>query len=160
MIEVRPSTPDDPPLLAPLLRAADVAEIEATGRTPLSALEEGVDHSRPCLTAWIGEEPVGMFGVRPCPDIEAVCGTRYGLIWYLGSDAATRDARGFMRASRAWLARLWEGYDVLGNAVDERNQVHIRWIGAMGFHFIKRHDAVGPDRRPFLEFYQPRPGGA
>tara|TARA_R110002020_G_scaffold167780_6_gene356277 strand:- start:426 stop:908 length:483 start_codon:yes stop_codon:yes gene_type:complete len=154
MIEIRQSNHADVELLAPILRDADVLELEACGKTPQQALEEGLRDSNPAMVVCEDGKPLAMFGVCPCPDIEEMSGVRFGSIWYLGSDEATKDAKRFMRISREWLGRLSEGYDVLGNMVDERNSVHVRWIAAMGFEFTRIHQKFGPHKLPFLEFMQ------
>jgi hypothetical protein len=43
-------------------------------------------------------------------------------------------------------------YTLIGNVIDERNRVHLRWLKWMGFTFVQRIPEYGVQHRPFLEF--------
>jgi len=153
MITVRISRSGDPALLAPLLREADRQELLAgTGEEPLEALTNGLELSVSCMTALIDGEIVGMFGIVPNEEVWASTGVTYGVVWFLGSDRATESPKDFMRVSRMWLNTFKEDYFALGNLVDARNTVHIRWLKAMGFEFTNVHNNYGFKSKTFLEF--------
>jgi hypothetical protein len=147
---VRPSAARDAIDMAPRLRVEDMAEIAAaSGRPPVEALGEGFACSRPCFTVEYNGRPAAMFGVVPSPDTEF---PRLGVVWLLGTDAVRVFGRPFLRHSREWLVRACEGYDVVGNFVDERNTAHVRWLKWLGFTFLKRHEHFGRLGLPFMEF--------
>ncbi len=147
MIQIRDSIGKDVDLLAPIMREADKQEaMAAAGSTPLETLREAIRVSSPCLTAMDGETPLAMFGVTP-----AERGS--GVVWFLGSDAATERPREMMRLSRLWLGRFRSQFPLLWNFVDARNTVHIRWIRSMGFEFLSTHHDFGHSQLPFHFFY-------
>jgi hypothetical protein len=130
--------------LAPRLRAADLREIEAaSGRDPLDVLREGAELSVPSCTI-IGNIGfvAGMFGATPD-----------GRVWLLGSDELVTYPlnRQFLKECRVWCDKMLNLYPLLHNVIDERNDVHIRWLKWMGFTFINRKP-YGPQGLPFLEF--------
>ena len=135
--------------LAPRLRMADLQEIQAaSGSNPIYALQEGAEHSVPSCTI-IGNNGfvAGMFGVLPEKD-------GYGRVWLLGSDELVSKplSRQFLKECRSYLHVMERNYQLLGNLIDERNTVHVRWLKWLGFSFIKRYPAYGVEGRPFLEF--------
>ena len=147
---VRPSKLSDVYLIAPNLRAEDVAEIKAaSGSTPVIALTQGLENSETCYTADWGNEPFLMFGVVPIDDIT-------GAVWLLGTPKIAEVSRAFLRESRRIVDELHDVSPLLFNYVDERNEVHIKWIKWLGFEFINRHEEYGHEGRPFLEFVRIR----
>ena len=90
--------------------------------------------------------PVGMYGVTPCHD------PRLGVVWMLAANGIKPLYRQFLRESQAKIEELSEGYDILFNFTDARNEVHHRWINWAGFTIIKRHENFGQDGTAFLEF--------
>ncbi len=143
-----PSQLSDAYLLAPDLRQADKDEIYAsTGDAPIQALVEGVQCSDQCLTIWDRDRPLGMFGLA---HHEALPGV--GLVWMVATDALPTIIRDFVRQTPLYLSLFHSSYRVLGNFVDERNAVHIKWLKRVGFTFINRHPKFGFEGRPFLEF--------
>jgi hypothetical protein len=149
---VRESVPQDVRDLAPRLRIMDKMEIAAaTGEKPLIALGRGFADSKPCYTVDYKGTPCAMFGV--VPDLSGTHFTRFGAIWLLGSDDIPLFRKSFLKNSKAWVAQISEGFDVVGNYVDARNLRHIRWLKWLGFKFVgtvKR----GPLNLPFHEFYK------
>lgn len=144
---VRPARSDDAVALAPKLRAADLAEIDArSGRSPLTVLLEGILFSKRCFAVELKSgEVVALFGVAPSDE------PRLGLVWMLGSDRLLDIRFTFLRHSREWLRELSRGYSVLGNFVDERNTVHVAWLRWLGFRFLSRAP-MGRNGETFLEF--------
>jgi hypothetical protein len=62
------------------------------------------------------------------------------------------DKRWFLRKSKEVLAEMQKKYPLLFNVVDARNEVHVKWIGWLGFTFVKKHLNWGPEGRMFYEF--------
>jgi len=146
---VRPSLPGDPEKVAPILREADKAEIEAT---------VGLDHAvalayaaQSCLLPLTmvddQEQPFGMFGVAVNPSMAG-----YGNIWLLSSDYLFEARITFLRQSKMWQAAIEQPYHIVGNVVSENNLKHIRWLKWLGYRFIARHPEFGWNKQPFLEF--------
>lgn len=146
---VRESVGSDVPYLAQRLRLEDMAEIAAaTGEKPVVALGRGFADSTPCYTAEFRGKPAAMFGIIPS-DLEFA---RFGSIWLLGTDEIGVFRKQFMRQSRAWIDRLSEGYDCIGNVVDARNLRHVLWLRRMEFHFLRKIPHYGKLGLPFYEF--------
>ena len=148
MGHVREFQAGDAAALAPHLRMADLQEIQAaSGQPPITALLVGAEQSAPSCTV-IGNsgKVAGMFGVVPEGD--------FGRVWMLGSDelVAPPLSRQFIRECRQFLAFMERPYLAIGNVIDARNVVHIRWLKWMGFTFINCIPEYGIERRPFLEF--------
>lgn len=149
MVHVRLATEADARALALDLRPEDEAEVRAmTGREPLESLLHGIQHSDVPLAIEDDDgSTIGLFGV-----VTAQTSPRVGIVWLLASPKLLKHWRKLARESRRWVESLQAQYDVLFNLVDERNAVHIRWIQWCGFTFLKRHEALGAEQRPFLEF--------
>jgi scaffold protein Gp13 len=134
--------------LAPRLRQADLQEIQAaSGRDPVIVLREGAERSVPSCTIMGNTGYVaGMFGVVPEGD--------FGRIWMVGSEELTKAplSRQFLRECRDFVNVMERPYLAIGNYIDERNTVHIRWLRWLGFIFIHRHENYGFEKRTFLEF--------
>jgi hypothetical protein len=117
---------------------------------PAVALQAGCAASEPgyAVTDEAGKV-LAVFGVVPCPGR-----TDIGTIWMMGSDDLAGRRVAFLRSSRSWLKVLQQKYRVLGNFVDQRNQMHIQWLRWMGFQVSG--DAVfrgTVESRPFLKFW-------
>jgi hypothetical protein len=144
----RATTSDDCYYLGPRLRQADKQEIQATfgeGKDPVHVLLEGMEWSSPCYTILApNNEPIGIFGVRPV-------GEHNGIMWMLATDRLEDFGREFLRRSHEWVEKLHRKYQVLGNCVDARNEVHIRWLKWIGVNFVGEC-VHGVEGRKFLEF--------
>lgn len=144
-IRVRPARPEDAAALAPRLRPADLREIEArSGRSPQEVLAYGLTHG----DAYAVEKDgviAALFGVAPTPE------PKLGCVWLLGSDDIQTFRLTFLRHSREWLSVLFKDYDLLGNFVDARNEVHIQWLQWLGFRFLRRLP-MGRHGETFIEF--------
>lgn len=145
-LSVRRSIPADCEYLARHLRQPDHDEVKAVlGVVTPEALLFSMQHTERPYTIIDGDTPAGIFGVAPVePGV--------GAIWLLGTDALVHGKWRFLRESKKWMAQVSEGYHLLFNYVDERNDLHIRWIAWLGFTFINRHQHYGAEQRPFLEF--------
>jgi len=137
--------------LAPLaerLRPEDVEEIKAArGVDPLVAIQFGLQVSDPCFILGTPEDPYcGILGVTKT----FIPGA--GGIWMLATPDLVKHQIKFLRGCKGALEELHDRYPVLWNCVDERNEVHIKWLRWLGFKFIMRHPYYGVEKRPFLEF--------
>lgn len=111
------------------MRADDIAEVAASsGRSPQEALAFSLRKSSIARTAVINGRPELMFGVG---DINVL--TRIGAPWLLGTDAVTEHYVAFLRGSVDWRDQLLGRYDLLINAVDDRNSASKRWLRWLGF---------------------------
>lgn len=148
MATVREYREGDVESLADRLRTADLHELRAvSSRSTIEVLHEGVEQSAPMCSIISDTGRVeGLFGVIP----EGV----FGRIWMVGSDELTKNPirRQFIRECRTFVDVLGRGYCAIGNVIDERNNVHIRWLQWMGFTFLRRINNYGVESRPFLEF--------
>lgn len=147
--KARPSVWRDAHYLSARLRLADIQELKASGTAdPLVALTEGLKHSKQCFSIVDHEDNAqAMFGVVPHPT-----NPDFGYIWLLGSDALTEQPYRFLRHSGDWLKQLSEGFLIIGNAVDKRNTVHIKWLKWLGFIFSKEIKGAGEGGYPFIQF--------
>lgn len=147
---VRASVWHDPIGMAERMRIEDKAEVvAASGHTPLQALAHAFLNSEECYTVDFNGKPSAMFG---CVPSEADTGVRLGTIWLLGTDDIPLFTWPFLRNSRTWLDRVCEGFDIVGNFVDERNKQHVKWLRWLKFTFVARHPEFGHLGLPFLEF--------
>ncbi|GGE54422.1 hypothetical protein GCM10007276_34380 [Agaricicola taiwanensis] len=128
-IQIIPADEAHIAIIAPRMRAADVAEVWAAGRrSPHEALALSLEHATHASTVTLDGRPEMMFGVG------ALClATGHGVPWLLGTDAVVRHQMHFLREAQAELARMLQTYPVLRNLVDDRNSVSKRWLRWLGF---------------------------
>jgi hypothetical protein len=115
--------------LAPRLRAADLAEIEAaSGRAPGDVLAESVDRAVWSEALLIDGriEAIGGLGT-----LSMMFGP--GIPWMVGSDRITERRRWFLSESRRQVEQMLARYDRLENRVDARNAPAIRYLRWLGF---------------------------
>jgi hypothetical protein len=152
VFHVRPAEPGDAEALAPRLRAADLREIEAAvGMAPGPMLRHGVRTSNPCYAVVEDGQVLALFGAIP-----SARRPETGVVWLLGSEELAAHASFIVRSSKAWIAKLHERYRVLGNYVDARNEVHVRWLRWCGFTFVRRIERFGVIGLPFYEVRRER----
>lgn len=132
--------------LAPRLRAADRAEIEAT-LGPCDVRE--VLHRAAAASAWVevafrGADPFALFGVAP----RAAGG---GSPWFVGTDVASAVPLAMVRHGRRYVARMLAEFGHLANHVDARNAASVRWLKRLGFEVFPAEPfgAAGLPFRPF-----------
>lgn len=128
-IELVASTVDHIAPIANRMRRADVDEIYASSRRlPKEALEFSLRKSSLAMTALVNGQPEVMFGVGDLSVLSQV-----GAPWLLGTDAVTERYIAFLRGSVSWREQLLLRYQVLRNAVDDRNTASKRWLRWLGF---------------------------
>lgn len=128
------------------LRAADVAEIKAmSGHGPYKALVDGWVAGKTKVICLEDGTPCGIFGVVPYS-------FRFGIIWMVATERLKEISKQFIRECQREIREIGKGYDLLFNYTDCRNTVHHRWLKWCGFTFIKRHEDMGVEKRPFYEF--------
>lgn len=148
-LTARPSTLADAQFVGVRLRTADRREVHAlSGRIDIpEALCEGILMSKPCFTILTpDQQPCAIFGAVPDPRNKD-----FGRCWMLGTDELVKYGRDFIRQSQAWWNVFHSVYPVLGNVVDKRNTVHVRWLKWLGCSFVGEH-LIGPDKLSFMEF--------
>lgn len=135
MAEARllPATREHARELAPRMRAADAAEVLASGGyTPIEALVGALDLSERAWTLELGGEVAALFGVVPLRG--TVLGpVQAGVIWALTGTTVERHRKSFARVSRDVLPALLEEYPALVNYVDDRYAAALRWAAWLGF---------------------------
>ena len=141
-----PSVAEDVFELKDNLRAEDIAECQACGRTPQEALMEGYVWSE-CYSAKVNGKTEAMFGVSSYQQPKG-----YGVVWYLGSDESFRHPIALVKGGREYSRKWLEKFNILYNVVDARNVRHIAWLKHIGFTFTgNKVDVNGYD---FLQFFK------
>lgn len=143
---VRAASKDDARRIAPLLRDKDVREITlASGSTPEASLLAAFAVPGEIVFAETarGRSPILIGGV--CPSHPRLAAT----IWMVGTPLLERYALASVRESRQWIARWHRDHPLLWNHAMESNDLHVRWLRLLGFHFLRRLDRGGST---FLEF--------
>lgn len=148
---IRPAVLEDALALAPRMRAEEVAEVRASGGFyPREALIDSLAHSDEAWTALFDGQVACMWGVAEVPGSSALTG-RVGAVWLLTSDLVERYPKTFWRACRGELARLFERWAVLVNAIDARHEKAVRWARRLGFP-LQPADSFGEYALPFHRF--------
>lgn len=147
MLTPRPATYNDVFYMSERLRKADAREVyAASGASPFEALESGfLGTGDVVVGADEDNNPVCMGGVVRVHPMA-------GCVWMLGTTDLEKHKLSFLRRSKPFIDEWHKKFPVLYNCVDERNQLHIKWLQWLGFVFIRRHPEWGFERRPFLEF--------
>lgn len=153
MPRIRRAGVADAVALAPRLREADRNECRAfLGLPPEAVLPLSVQTDK----AWTFVDdlgvPQGMFGVSPVDQHPY-----FGIVWMATSPEIVKHRKALVRLAPQWLAHLHDLYPLLGNHIDARNELHVRWLKRMGFSFLRTLPDFGAERRPFHEFARLRP---
>lgn len=130
-------------------RMVDREEMLAgAGQSIADALQYGIDQS---LRAWVIEahgRPLAAVG-------DTMHGIGTGVPWMVTTDHVVRDARAFLRGSRAVLMEMLQRHQLLVNYVDARNVNAIRWLAWLGFT-IGNAVPYGVQGLPFHKFHMIR----
>lgn len=147
MIEVVPATLTHIGPIATRMRQADVAECEAFGRSPKTALRVGLRSSTLALTAKLDGRPVAMFGVTPNSLLES-----NGTPWFLGTEDVYNHPRAMLRDGPHFLSRMSASFRRLENHVWVGNHRAIRMLRWWGFSV--GGDAIEIGGLPFVPFWR------
>lgn len=125
------ATPAHAEALAPLMRAEDLAEVQAGGEaSALDALLASLAGSEAAWAVLFDGEVGAMFGIgQRLPDGSAGCA------WLLTGRAVSQHPMAFLRRSRGVLGELLERCGNLGNYVDARYTASVRWLRWLGAEF-------------------------
>ncbi len=148
-ILLRSARPGDGLRLAPELRAADGAELQASfpGESPGVLLERFRAASRECYWLELAGRPAALFGVSaPC------WLARRGCVWLLTGNAVERMPVSFVRVARMMLARFLGHYPELYNFTDERYVSALRFIKRLGGRFDGSFRTCGDIRFLYFTF--------
>lgn len=146
---IREAVESDIYAIAPLLREADLQEIEAlTDELPLKGLLDSFQHSNVCRVGLVNDEYVCIYGVQR----ESLLGDR-GLIWMLGTDLLPRHWIRFLKENGDEIEEITANTSYVENWCDARNKTTIRWLKWLGFEFAdaKPHGIRG---LPFYHFWK------
>lgn len=133
--------------LAPRLRAADLAEIQASsGKDPEGVLLCSVALSDAAWAWCIDGTPVLIGGLAPHPENRA-----WGVPWALGSEDASRHPRQLVGLLVTTARRALLRYERLENYVDARNHKALAFLRWAGFA-IHEAEPYGVAGLPFHRF--------
>jgi len=148
---IRESTLQDATDMAPNLRAADVAELQASLGDLMDTeeiLQVSIEHSDDPRTVELEGEPIAILGVVDSKEEIP----KVGYVWLLGTNRIKDIRNQFLRRCKEQLSEQEKPYEVLTNFVDARNKVHIKWLRWMGFTIIREVENYGAEGRTFYEF--------
>lgn len=123
------------------LRAADIAEVTASGLFPNAAVafRYSVEASEGLVfTVLVDDVPAGCFGATPD-----------GVPWLLGTDLMITIPIQFIRESPLWVAFLNNIHPVMTNLVHVGNRHAYRWLKYLGAVFHEDHQIGGLTFRRF-----------
>lgn len=133
VVTVIPAKPEHAAQLAPLMRAADLAECIAAGYADArSALDEALANSVEAWAMLFDGEVAALVGVDPLE------GSGSTLVWALTGQAVDRAKLSYLRAGRLILRDLLRRWPILVNLVDSRYQGALDWLECLGF-------TIGPE---------------
>lgn len=145
---IRPATREDVDLLAPLMRPADVAEVEACGLSPIEALARSLEVSQEAWALDLGGEVAALFGVEPGPRESLIGEPDFHVVWALTGRAVDGHKKEFLLASRDAIAAFLARYPVLVNFIDARYEASLRWAVRIGGE-LRPAVAFGQAGEPF-----------
>lgn len=128
------------------LRKEDEEELEALNKTPQQSLLRGFIFSDECFSVWHENEIIGMFGVSSFNLPKGFC-----TVWFLGNDECTKHPVSFVKEGKKYINKWLKKYDLIMNAVYEKNKTHIAWLKAVGVSFSS---SVIINNHKFIQFYK------
>lgn len=147
MLEIRATQPGDVEKLSVIMHPLDIAECRAMGQTPWGALHAGRRLSTLVWTGAVNGWPEAMFGVVP---VSYASGR--GRPWFLGSTAARKQQRAFLREAPQYLEEMEKLFPRLDNWVSVRNTSALRWLRRLGF--VVEHKPKVFNGEPMLHFHK------
>ena len=122
-------SPADIEELVTHLREADRIECAAAGVLDVrQAITQGVARSALCWAVRVDGELACILGVVPLMLLGDT-----GVVWLLGTDVISRNARALMRLSPPYIEMMLLAYPHLANHVHAANRQAVRWLTRMGF---------------------------
>lgn len=137
--------------LARVMRAADVAEVQAAGLTPYAALRRSYRGSTLAKTAFVGGEIAAMWGLDGSP-LQKV-----GRPWILTAPPVERVKVSFLRIARVEVAMMLAVCPELRGYVDAQYHGALRLLSAVGFD-LGEEFPFGPNGMPFRQYAMRRYG--
>ena len=137
--EIVPATTAHAERLAASLSEESRRGLEALMVDPLVALLSGLKGSSSVRAILIDDEVAAVVGVVPRE--------WGGQLWFLTSDLVLRAPREFLRGARQAFSEVGQGYNVLANIADARNERTLRLARHFGF---ERHDWGVVNGHPFV----------
>ncbi len=129
------------------MRPLEVMEVWASDHwNPTEAVFMSWARSLKSYTIFHKKKLVGMFGVIP----DALVGER-ARVWLLTTHEIERMGIRFLKLSREYIGRLRDGYPVLYNWVDARNEQCLKWLRWCGAE-VYPPETFGKDGLPFHYF--------
>lgn len=146
MYNIRKASVEDAFRIAPYLRSADRAELEAvTGDKPLDSLIHGIG----CGHSWTFTDDkslIALYGVVPY-------NKTVGIPWMVATDSLLKHKKFFLKHSQEYITKMIAIFPGgLFNYIDCRNKAHIRFIKHFGFQIDGLTDSYGAAQLPFLRF--------
>ena len=139
--KVRDCQLSDLSYLAQNIRKSDEEELyAASGSDVITCLFSGAMTSDYLKVATQEDNPFMIFGTSP-----------QGSVWMAGTPVLEKFTIPFLRFSKQYLSELHQKHELLWNYTDCRNHVHHRWLGWLGFKFIRKLP-YGPFQKDFYEF--------
>lgn len=146
-VRLEPVTADHVEELAPKVRAADAAEVLASGGySPREALEESVAASDHAFALVVAGEVLAIWGVVGWGHPGAP--PAGGIVWAITGAAVEQHRRIFWRQSRVAVSVLLRHYPMLFNYVDARYTAALRWVRRLGFE-VQEARPFGVSGLPF-----------
>lgn len=155
-VTIRDAKPSDAEWITPWLRDADRREIHAlVGVAPEGPIKASIING--IMTgfariAYDAEGPILVAGVGKHPQYDHI-----GMPWMVATDrlySKPEYIERFKTEAAQWVEEMHERYKVLGNVIDERNKVSIKWLKGLGFQFTQRLEKFGAEQLPFWLFYK------
>lgn len=138
MVRLVPAKLSHVGLIANRMRAADIEEVAAFGRTPKQALRMGLRASVQVYTALIDGRPEAMMGLTPVSALE-----REGTPWMLGTETIYENARAMLYLGPKVVSRWRDSTRNLSNLVARKNARAIRMLRRWGFEIGDEPVVVG-----------------
>jgi len=91
--------------------------------------------------------PVALAGVAPLRSDPTIA-----QIWMVATPALEDHQIEFLKYSKKFIEEVSTPFRLVYNWVDERNEVHLKWLKWCGFTFINRLPRWGVEKRPFYTF--------
>lgn len=146
--KIRNAKQADVDFLKGKIRQDDIIEIWDMHNLDIDeAIQRSFRVSDKCWVGCINDEPIMIFGVAMHPT-----STIIGLPWMIATDNIRMARYGVVKASREYVRRMMEGFNMLENYVDMRNTISKKWLKWCGF-CIEEPCIMGVERKYFHRFW-------